>query len=62
MAILRGPIQVTTENEAPYLEQDEPALNRNMVRKAGDLCGLSGTPEIDYDSGVHSPVLDYRLP
>ena len=51
MAILRVPIEITSESEAPYLEQDE----------TGDLSGISGTLEIDNDNGVHSYVLDYRL-
>ncbi len=43
MATARGPLEVNTEAERPFLEQDGVRLNRNVVRKKffGDLVGAS---------------------
>ena len=43
MPTARGPLDVTTEAEPPFLEQDGLKLNRNMVRKefSRDMVGKS---------------------
>lgn len=43
MTTLRGPLEVTTESEAPFHDSDGVTLNRNLVRKAfsGDVAGTS---------------------
>lgn len=43
MAIARGSLNVVTEAEPPFLEQDGNKLSRNIVRKefSGDMVGTS---------------------
>ena len=43
MPTARGPMDVTTEAEPPFLAQDGLTLNRNVVRKefSGDMVGTS---------------------
>ena len=43
MPTARGPMDVTTEAEQPFLAQDGLTLNRNVVRKefSGDMVGTS---------------------
>ena len=43
MPTVRGPLDVKTEAEPPFLEQDGLELNRNVVRKefSGDMVGTS---------------------
>ncbi len=43
MLTARGPLYVTTEAEAPFVDQDGLKLNRNVVRKefSGDMVGAS---------------------
>lgn len=43
MATARGPLEVTTDAEPPFLEQDDLKISRNVVRKVftGDVDGKS---------------------
>ena len=43
MPTARGPLDVHTEAEQPFLDQDGLKLNRNVVRKefSGDMVGTS---------------------
>ena len=48
-----GSLDVTTESEPPFLEQDGLKLNRNVVRKefSGEMAGNWRTLEIDNEEG-----------
>ena len=54
MATARGPLDVTTESEPPFLEQDGLKLNRNVVRKefSGDMVGTSSAQMIAAFTGT----------
>lgn len=43
MATVSGPLEVTTEAEPPFLDQDGVTISRNVVRKKflGDMSGTS---------------------
>ncbi|MGK2958386.1 MAG: DUF3224 domain-containing protein [Acidimicrobiales bacterium] len=43
MPTAKGPLEVTTEPEPPFLEQDGMTINRNVVRKKflGEMSGTS---------------------
>ena len=57
MPTARGPLDVHTEAEPPFLDQDGLKLNRNVVRKefSGDMVGTSEAQMISA-----SPVLPVR--
>ena len=48
-----GSLDVTTESEPPFLQQDGLKLNRNVVRRefSGEMAGNWRTLEIDNEEG-----------
>ena len=54
MPTARGPLDVNTEAEPPFLDQDGLKLNRNVVRKefSGDMVGTSEAQMIAVFTGT----------